>query len=351
MRVLFLAVGFVYCLANAVPKASSKEASENIPPRIFAVVPAKSEIKIDGQLDELAWKGSTIIDLPYEWFPGENTEAPVRTECFVTYDETNLYVGFLAHDPRPEEIRAHLIDRDQIDTFIQDDYVGFMIDTFQDQRRAYQFRINPMGVQAEAFYTALEEDWGWDMIWHSAARITDNGYTVEVALPFHQLRFPRKDGGLTFGFGAMRSWPRNLRHRMQSFRLDYGNTCLICQFNQISGFEGLSSGYGLELDPTLTANRTDRRTLQEEELEKGKIDVDPGLSVRWGITPNLTANGTINPDFSQVEADVAQLEVNERFALFFPEKRPFFLEGSDFFQTPQRAAFTRTVADPLWEPN
>jgi hypothetical protein len=117
----------------------------------------------------------------------------------------------------------------------------------------------------------------------------------------------------------------------------------------VSGFQGLNPGYNLEFDPTLVSSRTDRREdIPGGELESGDVEVEPGLTGRWGITSDLTFTGALNPDFSQVEADVAQLEVNERFALFFPERRPFFLEGVDFFQTPNRIVFTRTVADPLW---
>jgi hypothetical protein len=317
--------------------------------RRFVVSRASSEIHIDGLLSEPAWESATVIDLPYEWFPGENVEPPVRTECLVTHDGSHLYVGFRAHDPEPSKIRAHLLDRDQIETFIQDDYVGFLLDTFNDERRAYQFRVNPLGVQADAFNSPTSEDWQWDMIWDSAGKITAEGYTVEIALPFHQLRFPKSEGELTFGFSAMRSWPRTVRHRIQDYHMDYGDACMLCQINKLSGFEGLSSGQNVEIDPTLTAGRTDTRLEPTERgLEKGDLEAEPGVTARWGITSSITWDGTVNPDFSQVEADVAQLEVNERFALFFPEKRPFFLEGVDYFQTPTRAVFTRTVANPAW---
>jgi hypothetical protein len=317
--------------------------------RRFVVSRASSEVHIDGLLTEPAWGSATVIDLPYEWFPGENIEPPVRTECLVTYDEAHLYVGFRAHDPEPDKIRAHLLDRDQIDTFVQDDYVGFLLDTFNDERRAYQFRVNPLGVQADAFNSPTSEDWRWDMIWDSAGTIAPEGYTVEIALPFHQLRFPKSKGELTFGFSAMRSWPRSVRHRMLDYSLDYGDACMLCQLNKLSGFEGLSSGHNVEIDPTFTAGRTDTRPESTEGgLERGDLEAEPGVTARWGITSNVTLDGTVNPDFSQVEADVAQLEVNERFALLFPEKRPFFLEGVDYFQTPKRAVFTRTVANPAW---
>jgi hypothetical protein len=328
--------------------AALSYSQEKPPLRRFTVSKTTSEIKIDGHISDAEWSGATVVDLPYEWFPGENVPPPVKTECLVTYDDYHLYVGFRAHDPEPHKIRAHLMDRDQILTLVQDDFVGFMLDTFNDQRRAYQFRINPLGVQAEALNSLTGEDWQWNIIWDSAGKVTDEGYSVEVALPFNQLRFPPGDESLTFGFSAMRSWPRSVRHRMKSEFTDFDDTCYLCQFNRISGFQHLSPGRNIEIDPTLVSSRTDERKSPDGDLENGDIDVDPGLTARWGMTPNLTLTGTVNPDFSQVEADVAQLEVNERFALFFPETRPFFLEDIDRFQSPLNVVFTRTVADPKW---
>jgi hypothetical protein len=317
--------------------------------RNFKISRTSTKIEIDGRLTESAWENAEIIDLPYEYFPGENVTPPVRTEALVTYDDRYFYVGFRAFDPEPEKIRAHLMDRDQVRTLQQDDTVGFLLDTFNDQRRGYYFLVNPLGVQAEAIVTLSDEDWAWDMIWESFGRITAEGYTVEIAVPFHQLRFPSSGTEHTFGFAAARTWPRNVKHEIQSFYLDFGDSCWICQFNKISGFEAISPGHNIEIDPTLTSSRTDEReSYPEGELERGEIELEPGLTARWGVTPSITASGTINPDFSQVEADTAQLEVNERFALFFPEKRPFFLEGEDYFRTPNRAIFTRTVANPAW---
>ena len=317
--------------------------------RKFSVSRTASKIGIDGRLTESAWEQARLVDLPYEYFPGENVEPPVRTECLVTYDERYFYVGFRAFDPEPEKIRAHLTDRDQVRTLNQDDSVSFLLDTFNDQRRAYYFLVNPLGVQAEAIATLSDEDWAWDMIWESAGVITAEGYTVEIAVPFHQLRFPRSSAERTFGFAAGRTWPRNVKHEIQSFYLDFGDACWMCQFDKITGFDSISPGHNIEINPTLTSSRTDvREELPEGGLEQGEIDVDPGMTARWGITPSVSFSGTINPDFSQVEADAAQLEVNERFALFFPEKRPFFLEGEELFRTPNRAVFTRTVANPAW---
>ncbi len=317
----------------------------------YTVTKAESDIKIDGILDESAWEKAVVVEVPYEYWPLDNAPAPVKTECMIIFSKSNLYFGFRCFDPEPKKIRAHLMDRDAMDTFVMDDHVIILLDTFNDERRAFQFRVNPLGVQADASFSELEgyEDFSWDAIWKSAGKITDFGYVVEVAIPFNQLRFPKTQEKQTWGFSVDRTYPRTTRHRLKSHPLDRNKMCLLCQENKITGFENISPGHNLEFDPTLTLNRTDKQTdFPEGKLESGKIDVEPGISARWGITPNLILNSTVNPDFSQVEADVAQLEVNIRFALRYPEKRPFFLEGADFFLTPLEAMFTRTVYDPIW---
>ncbi len=320
-------------------------------PRQYVVKPASSVIKVDGILNEPAWQDAVKLKILYEWLPGDNIPAPVDTDVLVTFDKTKLYVGFRCFDPNPRKIRAHLMDRDAIDTFIQDDHISIMIDTFNDKRRGFQFRVNPLGVQADANFSELEgyEDFSWDAIWKSAGNITGFGYVVEMSIPFNQLRFPKSNKPLTWGFEADRSYPRNVRHRMSTHVRDRDKMCILCQFDEISGFTGISPGRNLEFAPTLTMNRTDERTdFPHGELESGSLNFEPGITARWGITPNLILNAALNPDFSQIEADVAQLGVNTRFALRYPEKRPFFLEGADFFLTPLEAVFTRTVFDPLW---
>lgn len=315
----------------------------------YSVRSATSDIKVDGVLDERAWEESLVGDLPYEWLPGDNIPAPVDTEFLITFSKEHLYIAFRCFDPDSAKIRAHLMDRDDTDILIQDDHISVMLDTFNDERRGFQFRVNPLGVQADANFSEMEgyEDFSWDAIWASDGKIYDWGYAIEMAIPFNQLRFPSGLEVQTWGFSAERSYPRNVRHRMTSHKRRRDINCILCQHNKITGFQGMKTGLNFEADPTLTTIRTDElNDFPNGKMEAGKIEPDPGLTLRWGITPNLILNGTVNPDFSQVEADVAQMEVNTRFALQYPEKRPFFLEGADFFLTPIQAVFTRTVADP-----
>ncbi len=292
---------------------------------------AEGAIRIDAQLDEPAWSHATSFPVPYEWYPSDNIAAPVETEVLVTYDDRNLYVAFRAKDPQPALIRARHHERD---SGRDDDVVGFYIDPFNDDRLAYQFRVNALGVQIDAINSDVEgsEDFSWDAIWDSAGRLTADGYIVEIAVPLQQLRIPSQTGAQTWGFMAVREWPRDVRHRLRSVRTDQNRDCLVCQFQDVRGFETRASGRGVEVTPTITGSNDD--------------SFDAGVSARWAITPGTSLQATINPDFSQVEADAAQFDVNTRFALFFPEKRPFFSEGADYFETRLPLVFTRTIADP-----
>lgn len=309
---------------------------------------ADSAVVVDGKLDEPIWEKALRLDLPYEVNPGVNIPSRVRTEALLTYDDAYFYAAFRAADPEPDRIRARFTDRD---TAFQDDFVGIVVDTFDDERRAFEFFVNPKGVQMDLVVDDVlgNEDSSWDAIWFSAGSLTGDGYLVEMAIPYTSLRFQRGDGSQAWGLDLVRVYPRNYRFLLAMNARDRNVDCYLCQVSRVVGFEGATPGKNLEITPTVTVIRTDARDpFPQAPLENGNPETDLGVTARWGITPNLTASGAINPDFSQVEADVAQLDVNEQFALFYPEKRPFFLEGSDFFDTPIQAVYTRTVVDPSW---
>lgn len=304
-------------------------------------------IAVDGVLDEPAWQDALTLELAYEVRPAENTPALVRTEVLLAYDEGHLYAAFRAHDPDPAAIRARYADRDQM---LDDDWVALILDTFDDARRYFELFVNPLGIQADGIEstggdTVLE----WDAIWDSAGRIGSDGYVVEIAVPFSSLRFQPTEGEQTWRFDAVRSYPRTVDHRLALFPRDRSNNCYMCQSDQVRGFAGASPGHALELDPTVTAVRSEQREpFPDGEFEERESDVELGLTARWGVTPNLNLGAAVNPDFSQVEADAAQLDVNTQFSLYYPEKRPFFLEGIDYFDTPLNAVYTRTMAAPSW---
>jgi hypothetical protein len=301
---------------------------------------------IDGRLDEEVWGDALVLGLTYETRPGENVSAPVRTEVLVINDKNTLYVAFRCWDPKPSAIRARLTDHDDI--FV-DDYVAIHVDTFNDERRHFVFGTNALGVQADGVAANSVFDFSWDAIWESAGRIYSWGYAVELAIPFHQLRIQRTGGLQTWGFDATRVYPRSVERVLAVMPNDVGNNCHQCQMMKIEGFANVDPGLNLELSPTLTAMRTEgRESVSSDEFVVAAEQSELGITARWGVTPNITMSGTVNPDFSQVEADAVQLDINQPFALYYGEKRPFFLEGADYFQTYKSIVHTRTMHDPAF---
>ena len=329
----------IACLLAILPPLSAWASLADLPR-------AKGEVTVDGVLDEEVWKLATQIDIGLETNPGENLPARVETVAYLFEDGENLYIAFDARDPEPSQIRAYLRDRD---TAWNDDFVGVVLDTYNDQRRAFEFFANPLGVQMDLTNDDVNrnEDESWDAIWDSAGKISADGYIVEMEIPLSQLRFPVLDGQQTWGIDLLRFYPRDKRYRFSNNKTDRSVNCYLCQFDTIQGFDSVAPGRDLEIVPTVTAVQNE--STEEpgtEPMERADPDTEVGVSIRWGISPDLTANLAINPDFSQIEADAAVLTVNNQFAVFFPEKRPFFLEGADYFSTPVDAVFTRTVADP-----
>ena len=300
---------------------------------------------LDGRLDDPVWADAVRLELEFETDPGENIPALVRTEVLVFHDKDNLYFGLNCYDPDPSAIRARYADRDAI---FNDDIININLDTFNDQRRNYFFGCNALGLQRDGIEAASGAG-PWDAIWKSAGKITEFGYCVEVAIPFASIQFQRTDGPQTWGLDVSRWYQRSQRHRLGLVKIDRNNNSYQSQFLKITGFAGIKPGRNVEAMPTLTGTWTEAR----ESFPGGAFapvskKVDPGLTVKWGLTPNLTLNGTVNPDFSQVEADARQLDINQPFALFYQEKRPFFLEGTDFFLSPMSVVYTRTIRDPTW---
>ena len=316
--------------------------------QIFQIPNTAGHIVIDGRLDDAAWEEALELELAYETEPGENVEPPVRTSCRMIFSHTHLYYSCTAYDPEPHRIRARYTGRDQA---LDDDTIGLAIDTFNDHNTAFVLDVNPLGVQNDRLYIEATgaSDSTWDAVWDSAGRLTDFGFEVEAAIPFSSLRFPRTTGRQTWGFNFRRYQTRDAYRRIALVPLDRNDRCRTCQHALLVGFENIDPGHNLEITPTITSLRTaTREDFPDGPLAATDPDVEPGLTVNWGVTPNFTLASALNPDFSQVEADVAQLDINTSFALFFPERRPFFLEGSDYFSTQLRAVYTRSVADPDW---
>jgi hypothetical protein len=300
-------------------------------------------VDIDGRLDEPLWQHAARVALPYEIQPGDNRDATVETFAYIAHTDDALLIAIDARDPDPSQIRAFLRDRDAL---YRDDFAGVMLDTFDDQRRAYEFFVNPLGVQADLVKEEASgnEDDAWDGLWTSAAQITESGYRIEMRIPFATLRFRPAEGARRWGVRFLRVRPREHRYLYADQRIERGARCDLCSMRKLEGLAGIRQGRGLEITPTLTVAHAQSRT--DSGWHGDGTQVEPGVDVAWTPSPNLTLSATLNPDFSQVESDSAQLDLNTSFALFFPEKRPFFLEAADTFNTPLQVLYTRQIADP-----
>ena len=306
---------------------------------------ASGSIDIDGSLGEAAWKTAASTDRFVERNPGDNLQPIVRTTVYVTYDNDYLYVGFDCED-NPADVRATMCQRDQ---YNGDDDVMVLIDTYGDATWAYEFSVNPYGIQNDALWTNIVgEDGGYDLIWHSAARITNAGYQVEMAIPFASLRFPNKD---------IQTWKMDFwrGHPRQSYRVyswaanDRNEQCWPCQWGTVSGISNVHAGKGIEILPSVIADQTGSVTDAYDQtipFDNEDIEGEVSLGGKYAINSDVTFEATVNPDFSQIEADAARIDVNTPVALFFPERRPFFQEGRDIFRTLFNSFYTRTIHDP-----
>ncbi len=342
-RYLFLLPAFLLPAVRALPQAAPDSAKLKVQ---YHIPHVEEPISVDGVMDESFWSKALVVPANIEVRPGENIEAPVRTEAYLVYNTHSIYVGFRCYDPKPSEIRAHLCDRDNL---WNDDWILILFDTFNDQRRTYDFFSNPLGIQADEIESSSGGGGSWDAIWESSGRITDEGYVVEMNIPFRTMGFPRSREDQIWGFDVVRSLPRNVRHHIGAFPRDRSNNCYMCQAPKLVGFAGATPGRNIEFNPTVSAVTTQVRENETSgPFREKEKKLDPGLTAKWGITPNMTLGGTLNPDFSTVEADIVQLDINTQFALYYPEKRPFFLEGADFFTTPFFLVNTRALAEPDW---
>jgi hypothetical protein len=300
---------------------------------------------IDGDIGQAEWANASRVILDVETNPGENTPAPVSTEALIMEDGEVLYVAFIASDPEISQIRAFYRDRDSARN---NDEVGVVLDTFNDERRAYEFFVNPYGVQRDAINDDVNRDYdqSWNAIWESAGQINEDNFTVEMAIPLKQLRFAENLNTQTWGIDFVRLYPRGRSYRFSNTALDRNVSCYLCSIKKAQGFENLTPGRNLEVIPTFTTIAVENRNPSLDKWESEDLDPDGGLDVRWGINQNLYFNATVNPDFSQVEADRTQLDTNTTFSLFVPERRTFFLDGADYFNSYLNLVHTRNIADP-----
>ncbi|NMH60889.1 carbohydrate binding family 9 domain-containing protein [Alteromonas ponticola] len=302
-------------------------------------------IAVDATLDEPQWQQANHFTLDFVTQPFDNTAAPVKTDVYIFEDGQTLYIGFIAYDPAPHEISGFYRDRDKI---WSNDLVGIKLDTFNNERLAYQFFVNPHGVQADAIeneMTKSESD-SWNAIWDSAGQITETGYVVEMAIPLRAMNFDEQSERKIWGAEFVRFYPRNENYRISNLPYDRNNECVLCQLGEIEGFNNASQGNNLAIIPTLVVGAGRKRDVFSAEDWKSFDNQEVGVDVNWGITPQMSLQATINPDFSQVEADVAQVSINNTFSLYFDELRPFFVENAGYFSSNQELVYTRNISNP-----
>lgn len=309
------------------------------------IVRVSGQFDIDGELNEPGWYQAPLLERFVERYPGDNTPPAVPTRVSLAYDKNNLYVAFVCLD-NPELIRATMCQRDE---FNNDDAVCVLLDTYGDASWAYQFHVNPYGVQKDLLWTSIGgEDYGFDIIWHSAAKVTDSGYQVEMAIPFSSMRFPNTPEQV-WRIDFYRHHPRETQNQYSWAAYDRNESCWPCQWGTVSGISEVQPGEGLEILPAFIAQQSsslnDPRN-PTSGLSSGDLLGDLSLAAKYSLSSHATLEGAYNPDFSQIEADAAQVDVNTTIALFYPERRPFFQEGSDVFRTMFNSFYTRTVNDP-----
>jgi hypothetical protein len=339
-----LAPTLALALLSTVPLAAQAPSAD--PP--LDVPRAAGKITVDGRLDDAAWQQAAVLDKFYETYPGDNTEPKVKTVVYLTYDGDAFYIGIHAFDPEPGKIRAPFVSRDNI--VGTDDNVAVFLDTRNDRRSAVELRVNPRGNQADAIYNdgSSNEDFSPDFFYDTAAEITADGWTAEMRIPFSSLRYPKREEN-RWGILVWRNYPRDQRYGIYSSPIDRGSNCTVCHSREITGLRGLPGGGHFVGAPYVNGQRLgEPRNGPGSPLEDQSVKTDAGIDVKWTPSASNALDLTINPDFSQIESDVGQIAVNNQFAIFFPEKRPFFLERLDLFDTPIQAVYTRTITDPKW---
>ncbi len=341
------AVTIVVCALGALMTPAAVRAQETLSGATIAITRAAGHITIDGDLSDEGWQHATRIDRWYETQPSDNTEPKVKNVGYLTFDDHFLYAAFEFEDPSPASIRAPFADRDNIGNGYND-YGGILLDARGTGTTGALYVVTPRNIQYDSIIDDFSgEDSSPDFFWDSATKVTDHGWTLEMRIPFSSIRYRNVDPQ-TWHIMLYRNYPRNYHYQFFSARLPRGGNCFVCRANLLTGLEHLPAGGHLVAAPFVTAADLAQPTGDlGAPLAPGTVSGHAGIDVKYLPNADNALDLTIKPDFSQVESDTAQIATNQRFALFFPEKRPFFLEGIDLFATPIQAVYTRTITAPV----
>ena len=303
---------------------------------------------LDMRPSETTTASMTRVDGFVQRWPADGQPARIQTTAYLGYTNDALHVVFLAFDPDPSALRAHLIRREEVFS-VNDDAVELRLDTFGDRRQSYYFVSNPLGVQLDAAWPELEGqyDESFDVVWHSRGQRTPQGFVVWMTIPFKSVRFRPAEThpwGIYLGRWVPRTgewafWP-HISNRQQS---------LLSQMARLEGLRGITAGRGAQVIPYATTRSfkaLDTRAPGGPEFVRDRVDGAVGVDAKLVLRDAVVLDLTANPDFSQVESDAPQITTNQRFEVFFPEKRPFFLENAGLLTTPINLLFTRRIRDP-----
>ena len=326
-----------------------KKLSSSLPPEKLRPMPIPKmavELLIDGRPDEEAWKQAALFKDFYQTYPGDNTSPSKPTEFMMMYDEKNLYIAFKCWDDK-DKIRATVAKRDNV---FGEDNVRIWLDTFNDRRRAYVIGFNPFGIQADGIFTEGQgSDFSVDIVMESKGVIEDWGWSVEAKIPFKSIRYKTGKGTL-WGFNVARNIDRLNDEMDQWLPQDRNVSGFLTQHGKISGLDDIKYERTLEVVPSITLSETGSR-VQANEVPAGRFVNQPlkrqiGVNLKYTISPSVTLDAAINPDFAEIEADGPVVTANQRFPIFYQEKRPFFLEGADIFNSPLQVFYSRNIIDP-----
>ena len=346
---LMLTRAAAVCLAVATVVAPAPAAGQSaLSGEPIAITRAAGPIIIDGKLSDAGWRDATRVERWYEINPGDNIAPPVRSVGYLTYDDKYFYAGFEFDDPNPKAILAPYGDHDYIQG--NADFGGLFLDTRNEGHTAYEFQVTAHNIQFDA---VMDDNGGGenaspDFFWESATQINDHGWTLEIRIPFSSLRYKNVDPQ-TWGIMLWRNYSRDFRHQIMSVKQPRGSQCFVCRESKMTGLGHLPAGGHLVVAPFLTAGVIAQPSgALGTPLVDDVVDHKEGFDLKWTPNADNVIDGTVRPDFSQIESDTAQIATNQRFALFFPEKRPFFLEGVELLSTPIQAVYTRTITAPDW---
>lgn len=338
-------------IAAASPAAKAPAAGRTAAPPLVLGKTDEPPV-IDGNLDDPAWAAALKYDGFKTFKPDYGKDASQKTEAFVTYDAENFYFAFRCYDTEPSKVKAVMSKRDNI---FQDDLVFIILDTFDDAQSGYSFMVNPLGIQGDGMVDVNGNlDPSFDAVWYSQGHLDDQGWTVEARVPLQSIRFPGRKT-LTWRVLFIRFFTRTSEQvSFPPLDPNYGSLMGQAQTFQVSG---LRSKRVVELIPAATSRTTyGRQGPDMVRAERTPLKEVPSLTGKFGLTSDLTFDGTYNPDFSQVEADAGQVDFNQRYSLYYEEKRPFFLEGNDMWKFAgnveegplQSIVYTRSIVDPTY---